>query len=108
MVYFLQNTCNSIGTQIVANIIVSTAPYHPKIPSSHTAPNYHHSKPATAAPPTNDSPDVLSRTASHRQAHTLAYLDTFWTLAVLCALMFGLAFFLKKNDPNAGSQVAVG
>jgi len=36
------------------------------------------------------------------QAASLAYLDTFMVLAVGAAIMFCLAFFLKKNDPGAG------
>jgi DHA2 family multidrug resistance protein len=35
-------------------------------------------------------------------------MDTFWILGVFCGLMFVLAFFLKKNDPGAGGQVAAG
>jgi MFS transporter, DHA2 family, multidrug resistance protein len=44
----------------------------------------------------------------NQQAHTLSFMDTFWVLGVLCAIMFVLAFFLKKNDPGAGGDVAVG
>ena len=44
----------------------------------------------------------------NREAHTMAYLDTFWVLAALSAVMFLLAFFLKKNDPNAGTDVPIG
>lgn len=44
----------------------------------------------------------------NQQAHTLSFMDTFWLLGVLCAIMFVLAFFLKKNDPGAGGDVAVG
>ena len=44
----------------------------------------------------------------NRQAHTLSYMDTFWVLASLCAVMFVLAFLLKKNDPGADSPAAVG
>src|SRR3984957_10020612 len=36
------------------------------------------------------------------QAASLAYVDTFMVLAVGAAIMFCLAFVLKKNDPGAG------
>jgi len=36
------------------------------------------------------------------QAASLAYIDTFKVLAVGAAIMFFLAFVLKKNDPGAG------
>jgi len=39
------------------------------------------------------------------QAATLAYIDTFMVLCVASAIMFCLAFALKKNDPGGGVQV---
>ncbi|HEY6271945.1 MAG TPA: DHA2 family efflux MFS transporter permease subunit [Terriglobales bacterium] len=42
------------------------------------------------------------------QATTLAYIDTFAILAVIAAIMFVLSFFLKKNEPGGGGEVAVG
>jgi DHA2 family multidrug resistance protein len=36
------------------------------------------------------------------QAASLAYIDTFMLLCVFSAIMFFVAFFLKKNDPGAG------
>jgi DHA2 family multidrug resistance protein len=41
------------------------------------------------------------------QAASLAYIDTFMVLCVGAAIMFFLAFVLKKNDPGAsGVRVA--
>jgi hypothetical protein len=56
---------------------------------------------------------ILSQCLSHyrntiAQATTLAYIDTFTILAVIGAAMFLLSFALKKNDPRAGGEVAVG
>jgi DHA2 family multidrug resistance protein len=42
------------------------------------------------------------------QAATLAYVDTFKVLAVASAIMFLLAFTLKRNEPGAGADLAVG
>ncbi len=42
------------------------------------------------------------------QATTLAYIDTFWVLAVGAGIMFILSFALKKNEPGAGGEVAAG
>ena len=39
------------------------------------------------------------------QSATLAYIDTFMVLAVASAIMFVLAFALKKNDPGGGAVV---
>ena len=40
------------------------------------------------------------------QAASLAYVDTFMVLCVGSAIMFVLAFFLKKNEPGGGTVVA--
>jgi DHA2 family multidrug resistance protein len=42
------------------------------------------------------------------QAGTLAYIDSFWILALGPAIMFVLSFLLKKNNPGAGGELAVG
>jgi hypothetical protein len=36
------------------------------------------------------------------QAASLAYIDTFMVLCVGSAIMFFLAFVLKKNEPGGG------
>jgi len=41
-----------------------------------------------------------------QQAQALAYIDTFWLLAIGAALMFGLAFALERNDPHASGTVS--
>jgi DHA2 family multidrug resistance protein len=46
--------------------------------------------------------------AMQHQAHTLAYIDTFWVLAAIAVVMVGLSFILKRNNPGAGGEVAVG
>ena len=38
------------------------------------------------------------------QAATLAYIDTFMVLAVAAAVMFGLSFLLRRNDPGGGTM----
>ena len=43
-----------------------------------------------------------------RQATTLAYIDTYWILAIGAAVMFLLSFALKKNEPGAGGEIAAG
>ncbi|HKB09454.1 MAG TPA: DHA2 family efflux MFS transporter permease subunit [Vicinamibacterales bacterium] len=41
------------------------------------------------------------------QATALAYIDAFWLLCTIAAIMFVLSFGLKKNEPGAGGQVAL-
>ncbi len=42
------------------------------------------------------------------QSQTLAYIDTYMVLAIAASIMFVLTFIVKKNDPRAGGEVAVG
>ena len=41
------------------------------------------------------------------QTQALAYIDTFWWLTLGAALMLGLAFVLKRNDPRESGTVSV-
>ena len=42
------------------------------------------------------------------QAQTLAYIDTYKVLAIGAGIMFLLSFMVRRNDPHAGGEVAVG
>lgn len=120
MVNFMRNMGSSIGTSIVTTMIARRAQYHQEVLAGHVTPD---------TPAFQKTLNALTHAIAHsgvnlhdarlraiarfyaqvnRQAHTLAYLDTFWVLAVLSAVMFILAFFLKKNDPGAAGQVAAG
>ena len=39
------------------------------------------------------------------QAQALSYVEVYWLLAVISALMFFLSFLLAKNEPGAGGEV---
>ena len=41
------------------------------------------------------------------QSQALAYIDTFMVLALGAGMMFLLSFILSRNDPSAGSRIAV-
>lgn len=120
MVNFMRNIGSSIGTSIVTTMIARRSQYHQQILVGHLTPD---------APALRGALGGLSRHIVHgglgrmdarnqaiariyglvnQQAHTLSFMDTFWVLGVLCAIMFVLAFFLKKNDPGAGGDIAVG
>jgi DHA2 family multidrug resistance protein len=45
---------------------------------------------------------------AQQHAVTLAYIDTFWVLGLIAAIMFGLSFTLKKNEPGQGAVRAEG
>ena len=42
------------------------------------------------------------------QATTLAYIDTYFLLAIGAGLMFLFSFTLKKNEPGGGAVMEVG
>ncbi len=120
MVNFMRNIGSSIGTTIVTTMIVRRSEYHQQILVGHVVPD---------APAFRRNLQGLTNSIRHsglgavdahnqaiariyilvkQQATTLSFMDTLWVLGVLCAIMFVLAFFLKKNDPGAGGDVAVG
>jgi MFS transporter, DHA2 family, multidrug resistance protein len=120
MVNFMRNIGSSIGTSIVTTMLARRAQYHQDILVGHLTPD---------TPAFRDTLNALTRAIVHsglsfydaraqaiariyrlvnQQAHTLAYMDTFWVLALLSAIMFVMAFFLKKNDPSAGGDIAAG
>ena len=120
LVNFMRNIGSSIGTSIVTTMIARRAQYHQQILVGHVtgeAPAFRSafvqltSRLAHAGMTSHDARRhamALLYRQVNRQAHTMAYIDTFWILAVLSAIMFVLAFFLKKNDPTANTDVPVG
>jgi DHA2 family multidrug resistance protein len=120
IINFMRNIGGSIGTSVVGTLITRRSQYHQQILIGHITPD---------SPAFRGSLHGLTSSIRHsglggvdannqaiaryyrlvnQQAHTLSFMDTFWVLAVLCAIMFILAFFLKGNDPGAGGEVAVG
>ena len=120
IVNFMRNIGSSIGTSIVTTMIARRSQYHQQILVGHVAPDSPAFQGALHGLTNSIRHSGLSAVDAHnqaiarfyglvnQQAHTLSFMDTFWVLAVLCAIMFVLAFFLKKNDPRAGGDVAVG
>jgi DHA2 family multidrug resistance protein len=120
MINFMRNMGSSVGTSMVTTLIARRSQYHQTILVGH----------ATAGSPTFPNqinglgqrfvssglslPDAQHRAYANMyqsvqaQAATLAYIDTFWILAVGSAIMFVLSFLLKKNEPGGGGEVAVG
>jgi len=120
LVNFMRNIGSSIGTSIVTTMIVRRAQYHQQILVGHLtsdSPAFRSAFQALTAKIAHSGlsyADARNQAIArlyglvNRQSHTLAYLDTFWVLAALCAILFVLALFLKRNDPGAGGNVAVG
>jgi MFS transporter, DHA2 family, multidrug resistance protein len=120
MVNFMRNIGSSIGTSIVTTMIARRSQYHQQILVGHVTPNSPAFRRDLQGLTNAIKHSGLGAVDSHnqaiarfyglvnQQAHTLSFMDTFWVLGVLCAIMFVLSFFLKKNDPGSGGDVAVG
>jgi len=120
MVNFMRNIGSSVGTSMVTTLIDRRSEYHQSVLVSHTTPGsqnfqnlidgakqlYIHSG--------MSPPDAQHRALAsvyrmvQAQATTQAYIDTFWVLSVISAIMFGLSFVLRKNEPGGGGEMAVG
>jgi MFS transporter, DHA2 family, multidrug resistance protein len=120
IINFMRNIGGSIGTSVVTTMIARRAQYHQQILVAHVAPDspvYRsavHALSSTIAHSGLRKGDAHDQAVArfyalvHKQGGALSYMDIFWVLGMLCAVMFVLAFFLKKNDPGAGGDVAVG
>jgi DHA2 family multidrug resistance protein len=120
MINFMRNIGGSIGTSVVTTMIARRAQYHQQILVGHITPDspvYRSalhvlgSKIAHSGLRAHDADGkAIARFYElvHQQGGALSYMDIFWVLGALSSIMFVLAFFLKKNDPGAGGDVAVG
>ncbi len=119
LVNFMRNIGSGVGTSIVTTLIARQSQFH----QVHLVSRLAADNPSFQA----QLGDMVHRLAAaglgtweaqrqayarfyemvQRQAQALAYIDTFWLLAVGAALMFGLAFLLERNDPDAGGSVSV-
>jgi MFS transporter, DHA2 family, multidrug resistance protein len=120
LVNFMRNIGSSIGTSMVTTLIARRAQVHQVFLVAHATPGqltYAQAAKALSARLATAGLDAsrATRQAYDRlygqligQATTLAYIDTFFVLAVGAAIMFVLSFALKKNEPGGGGEVAVG
>ncbi len=120
IVNFMRNMGSSVGTSMVTTLLAQRAQVHQVYLAAHTTPG---------GPTFQQRVQSLTQyfaaagtdrvTALHRaygvvyqrligEATTLAYIDTFMVLAIAAAIMFVLAFLLKRNDPRGGGEVAAG
>src|ERR1700688_1462922 len=118
IINFMRNMGSSVGTSLVTTLIARRSQYHQEILT-----DYARADSANFQNTVNGLAEHLNRSGlgAHEakmgayariyqgvqaQAASLGYIDTFMVLAVGAAIMFCLAFVLKKNDPGGG-HVAV-
>ena len=120
IINFMRNIGSSVGTSLVTTLLARRAQVHQVVLSQHTTPS---------DPSVQNQVKALSLRLVHSgasvadapklatgllykfvggQAVTLAYIDTFILLTVAASIMFLLSFIVRKNDPSAGGEVAVG
>ena len=119
IVNFMRNMGSSVGTSLVTTLIARRSQFHqerlveyarPDNPNFQNAVNGLGQRLAHSGLATHEAQmQAYARIYQglQAQAASLAYIDTFMVLAVGAAIMFCLAFALKKNDPGGGGEVAV-
>ena len=120
IINFMRNIGSSVGTSMVTTLLARRAQVHQVVLSQHTTRfdrslqnevkafslRLVHSGWSVADAPRR-AYGLLYR-AMGGQAKTLAYIDIFWVLAIAAGIMFLLSFIVRKNDPRAGGEMAVG
>jgi DHA2 family multidrug resistance protein len=120
LINFMRNIGASVGTSMVTTLLARRAQFHQSILSYHTT-NYDTVfqnqvaaatrqliQSGTSAADAQIQAYGLIYQSMQAQAQALAYIDTYKVLAIGAGIMFLLAFIIRKNDPRAGGEVAVG
>jgi DHA2 family multidrug resistance protein len=120
LVNFMRNIGSSIGTSMVTTLIARRSQFHQVYLVAHVTPGQPSFLQATKGLAARLAASGLDASRATRQAYdrlyhaligqatTMAYIDTFGVLCVGAAIMFVLSFALKRNQPGAGGEVAVG
>src|SRR6202047_3302148 len=117
LINFVRNIGQSVGTSAVTTVLARRGQYHQSVLAEYTrSPRFN----AAVAGLANRLTHVgLSAYSAHQQAlarmysvvvaqaQAMSYVDIYWLLAAISALMFLLCFLLAKNEPGKGGQVAV-
>ena len=114
LVSFMRNIGSSIGTSMVTTLIARYAQFHQVHLVAHTTPGEPAftemvsgltarliASGAEASQAARQAQGLVYQTVI-AQATTLAYVDTFWILAVGAGVMFLLSFGLRRNEPGGG------
>jgi DHA2 family multidrug resistance protein len=120
LINFMRNIGSSVGTSMVTTLIARRSQFHQAMLSSYTTnydPVFRNQTAAlshqliqsgtSAADAQHQAYGVIYQLMQN-QSQLLSYVDAFKVLAVGAGIMFLLAFFMRKNDPRGGEEVAVG
>jgi DHA2 family multidrug resistance protein len=114
---FMRNIGQSVGTSAVTTLIARRSQYHQSILSVYTRSPWFNEAVADLATRLSHAgydmhsaqQGALARMYSmlNTQAQALSYIDVYWLLSLISALMFLLCFLLEKNAPGASDEVQV-
>jgi DHA2 family multidrug resistance protein len=119
IVNFMRNIGSSVGTSMVTTLIARRSQFHQEIlgdyvrAGSFTFQNAAGGLTQLAGNSGLSAPDAQRHAYAmiyqtvQAQAASLAYVDTFMVLALGSAIMFLLAFILRKNDPGGGRDLVL-
>jgi len=114
IVNFMRNMGSSVGTSLVTTLIARRSQFHqarlvqnvrvdnPNFMNSANGLAQHLANSGVGRHEAQITAYARIYQALQAQAASLAYIDTFMVLSVGAAIMFCLAFVLKKNDPGGG------
>ena len=117
LVNFVRNMGSSVGTSLVTTIIARRSQYHQDVLAANGSIVNHNFQGAIQGTAQQLARGGLSTFGAQQQATarlyaelkvqaaTLAYIDTYWLLAVAAMIMFGLSFLLQKNRPGGRKSV---
>jgi DHA2 family multidrug resistance protein len=120
LVNFMRNIGSSIGTSMVTTLLARRAQVHQLYLAAHVTAGRSTFVLAEKALAARLAASGLEITRATNQAYgrvyqtligqatTLAYIDTYWILAVVAALMFFFSFALRRNEPGGGGEAAIG
>jgi DHA2 family multidrug resistance protein len=114
---FMRNIGQSVGTSVVTTLIARRSQYHQSVLAGYTASSrFHNSIAALAIRLTRSGLSVHAAQQQavgrlyamvQAQAAVLSYVDAYWLLSVISAVMFLSSFFLKRNEPGKSGNVSV-
>ena len=120
IINFMRNIGSSVGTSMVTTLLARRAQFHQSVLSYHAT---------RFDPALRDQWNGLANQLAHAgatapdaqrqalgriyqqveiQSQTLSYIDTYMVLAIGAAIMFVLSFIVRRNDPSAGGEAAIG
>jgi DHA2 family multidrug resistance protein len=120
IVNFMRNIGSSVGTSLVTTMIARRSQVHQQILVDYVRQGNFNFQNTLGGLTSQLNHSGLGVHEAQGQAYariyqglqalagTMAYMDTFIVLAVASAIMFVLAFILKKNEPGGGGDLAAG